>query len=52
LSIINPDMVKSVQFSTGGFNAEYSDKMSSVLDITYKEPESFEGALAASLQGG
>ncbi|MBP5562224.1 MAG: TonB-dependent receptor [Muribaculaceae bacterium] len=52
LSIINPDMVKSVQFSTGGFNAEYSDKMSSVLDITYKEPESFEGSLAASLQGG
>lgn len=52
LSIINPDMVKSVQFSTGGFNAEYSDKMSSVLDITYKEPESFEGSVAASLQGG
>ncbi|MBR1934882.1 MAG: TonB-dependent receptor [Muribaculaceae bacterium] len=52
LSIINPDMVKSVQFSTGGFNAEYSDKMSSVLDITYREPQSFEGALAASLQGG
>lgn len=52
LSIINPDMVKSVQFSTGGFNAEYSDKMSSVLDITYKEPQSFEGAISASLQGG
>lgn len=52
LSIINPDMVKGVQFSTGGFNAEYSDKMSSVLDITYKEPEAFEGALALSLQGG
>ena len=52
LSVINPDMVKGVSFSTGGFNAEYSDKMSSVLDITYKEPEAFEGAIAASLQGG
>ncbi len=52
LSVINPDMVRSVSFSTGGFNAEYSDKMSSVLDITYKEPEAFEGAVSASMQGG
>ena len=52
LSIINGDMVQKVAFSTGGFNAEYSDKMSSVLDITYKEPQSFEGSLSASLQGG
>lgn len=52
LSIINADMVKSVNFSTGGFNAEYGDKMSSVLDITYRQPESFEGAVSASLQGG
>ena len=52
LSIINSDMVNSVNFSTGGFNAEYGDKMSSVLDITYRQPESFEGALSASLQGG
>lgn len=52
LSVINPDMVRSVAFSTGGFNAEYSDKMSSVLDITYKEPEAFEGAFSASMQGG
>lgn len=52
LSIINPDLVKNVQFSTGGFNAEYSDKMSSVLDITYREPQSFEGSVSASLQGG
>ena len=52
LSIINPDMVKSVNFSTGGFNAEYGDKMSSVLDIAYREPQSFEGSLSASLQGG
>ena len=52
LSIINGDMVQKVDFSTGGFNAEYSDKMSSVLDITYKEPQAFEGSLSASLQGG
>ena len=52
LSIINGDMVQKVTFSTGGFNAEYSDKMSSVLDITYKEPQAFEGSISASLQGG
>lgn len=52
LSIINPDMVGSVEFSTGGFPARYSDKMSSVLDITYREPESFEGSVSASLMGG
>lgn len=52
LSIINPDMVGAVNFSTGGFSAEYGDKMSSVLDITYREPEAFEGAVAMSLQGG
>ncbi len=52
LSIINPDMVGAVNFSTGGFSAEYGDKMSSVLDITYREPEAFEGAVSLSLQGG
>ena len=52
LSIINPNMVGSVNFSTGGFSAEYGDKMSSVLDITYREPQAFEGAVALSLQGG
>jgi len=52
LSIINPDMVGDIKFSTGGFPARYSDKMSSVLDIAYKEPESFEGALSVSLMGG
>ncbi len=52
LSIINPDMVGSVNFSTGGFPARYDDRMSSVLDITYREPESFEGAAALSLMGG
>ena len=38
LSVINPDMVESVGFSTGGFEAKYGDKMSSALDITYKRP--------------
>lgn len=52
LSIINGDMVQKVEFSTGGFNAEYGDKMSSVLDITYRDPEAFEGSVTASLQGG
>lgn len=52
LSIINPDMVGAVNFSTGGFSAEYGDRMSSVLDITYREPETFEGAVSLSLQGG
>ena len=52
LSVINPDMVDAIGFSTGGFPAQYADKMSSVLDITYREPESFEGAVNLSLQGG
>lgn len=52
LSIINPDLVGAVNFSTGGFPARYGDKMSSVLDITYREPESFEGAASLSLMGG
>lgn len=52
LSIINPDMVGGIGFSTGGFDAEYGDKMSSVLDITYREPQSFEGSINLSLMGG
>ena len=52
LSIINPNLVGSVEFSTGGFSAEYGDKMSSVLDITYRAPEALEGSLSMSLQGG
>ena len=51
LSIINPDLVGAVGFSTGGFPAEYADKMSSALDITYREPESFEGSVGVSLLG-
>jgi hypothetical protein len=52
LSFINPDMVSSVQFSAGGFDASYGDKMSSVLDVNYKEPSKFGGSVSASLLGG
>lgn len=51
LSFVNPEMVENVQFSAGGFGAQYGDKMSSVLDITYKRPQAFEGSLSASLLG-
>lgn len=52
LSIINPDLVGGITFSTGGFPARYADKMSSALDITYRHPESFEGSVGLSLMGG
>ncbi|MDE5607887.1 MAG: TonB-dependent receptor [Muribaculaceae bacterium] len=51
LSIINPNMVGAIGFSTGGYGAEYADRMSSVLDITYREPEAFEGSVGLSLMG-
>ncbi len=51
LSFVNPSMVSGIQFSAGGFDAEYGDKMSSVLDITYKKPTEFEGTATASLLG-
>ncbi len=51
LSIINPDMVGAIGFSTGGFDASYADRMSSVLDIAYRQPEAFEGSVAVSLMG-
>lgn len=51
LSFINPDMVQSVGFSSGGYEARYGDKMSSVLDITYKKPERLEGTAMISLLG-
>ena len=52
LSFINPDMVESIGFSAGGYEAKYGDKMASVLDITYKKPERFEGTASVSLLGG
>lgn len=51
LSFINPDMVQDISFSSGGYEAKYGDKMSSVLDITYKKPEKVEGSISASLLG-
>jgi len=52
LSFINPDMIEDIDFSAGGFEARYGDKMSSVLAVTYKEPKEFSGSATASLQGG
>ena len=51
LSVINPNMVEKIGFSTGGFEAKYSDKMSSVLDITYRRIKGFEANATASLLG-
>lgn len=51
LSFINPNMTEKVQFSAGGFEAQYGDRMSSVLDITYKQPKEFEASATVSLLG-
>lgn len=51
LSVINPDMVENIGFSTGGYEARYGDKMSSALNITYKRPKPFEVSASASLLG-
>lgn len=48
LSFINPDLVKNIDFYTGGFQAKYGDKISSVLDIQYKKPVSFGGSIYVS----
>jgi len=52
LSFTNTAMVKNVVFSAGGFQTKYGDKLSSVLDITYRKPEKFAAALEASFLGG
>ena len=52
LSFINSDMVSSIGFSAGGFDAKYGDKMSSVLDIKYRKPIEFQGSAAISFLGG
>ena len=51
LSFVNSDLASSLLFSAGGFDAKYGDKMSSVLDITYKKPREFGGSVTASLLG-
>ena len=52
LSFVNTDMVGSIQFSAGGFEAKYGGKMSSVLDITYKRPRETAASLQLSMLGG
>lgn len=51
LSFVNPDLVSSISFSAGGFDAKYGDKMSSVLDITYKKPDEFGASVSLGLLG-
>ena len=51
LSFVNSDMVQELNFSAGGFQAKYGDRLSSVLDITYKVPSEFSLAANASLLG-
>ncbi len=51
LSFVNSDLVNSIKFSAGGFAAQYGNKMSSVLDITYKKPTEFGGSATMSLLG-
>lgn len=52
LSFINTNMIQNINFSAGGFQAKYGDKLSSVLDITYKKPTETATTLDASLLGG
>ena len=52
LSIVNSDLAGKVEFSSGGFGAEYGDKMSSVLDVSYRRPERNALSVAAGLMGG
>lgn len=51
LSFINPEMISDIKFSSGGFDAKYGDKMSSVLDIKYRKPQGFAGSASISLLG-
>jgi hypothetical protein len=51
LSFVNSDLVSGIAFSSGGFDAKYGDKMSSVLDIMYKKPQKAGGSVSLSLLG-
>lgn len=51
LSFVNSDLVSSIKFSAGGYDARYGDKMASALDITYKRPRKFRGSTSVSLLG-
>lgn len=52
LSFVNPELTQNVDFSSGGFQSKYGDKLSSVLDITYRKPSRFGASLEASFLGG
>ncbi len=52
LSFTNTDLVQNIDFYAGGFQAKYGDKLSSVLDIAYRNPKTFHAGLEASLMGG
>ncbi|MDP4292373.1 MAG: carboxypeptidase-like regulatory domain-containing protein, partial [Bacteroidota bacterium] len=52
LSFLNSDLISSITFSAGGFEAKYGDKMSSVLDIRYRQPTTFSSSVMLSLLGG
>jgi hypothetical protein len=52
LSFVNSDLTQKIDFFAGGFEAKYGDKMSSVLDITYRNPEKFGASMEASFLGG
>lgn len=51
LSFVNTDLTSAVDFSAGGFQAKFGDKLSSVLDITYKRPTEFEASADLSFLG-
>jgi hypothetical protein len=52
LSFVNPDLTASAEFSAGGWQPRYGDKLSSVLNVTYKEPKKFGGSISGGLLGG
>lgn len=52
LSFPNPDMIERIHFTAGGWEPRYGDKLSSVLDITYRRPREFDATVSASLLGG
>lgn len=51
LTFPNPNLVSNIKFSSGGFQSRYGDKLSSVLDVTYKRPKAWGGSISASLLG-
>jgi hypothetical protein len=52
LSFLNSDLINAINFSAGGFDARFGDKMASVLDIEYRKPETFAGSFSMSLLEG